>query len=363
MKVRMARESDDTGLVQLMERVVMPGSVSLSACYEGSFFSALEAEGYGQKTLVGEKFGTLVAAGTVTKRMVYLQGEPTEVGYLASLRIAPEERGTSILSKGYRLLRELQETELRLPFFLTSIMRNNAAALGILTSGRAGLPHYRLVGGYKTAVIPTFRACARRDGFTLLGGDDAGCDPVFHCFERYGRAKDFFTVYAREEWAQGTGMLKGMKPEDFIVAFQGVEPVGVVALWDQSSFRKMMVKNYSGSMRFASILDRVVGKFTGAPLLPEQEEPFSPRYLSCVAVKNNDPEIFRALLAAAVTRMRGRKQKLLIAGCFEDDRLCPVLNSVFHIPFYSNIYTVDWNRSAAPAFCAGRAHYLDAGSL
>jgi hypothetical protein len=158
-------------------------------------------------------------------------------------------------------------------------------------------------------------------------------------------------------------MMKGIRLEDFIVVFQGSEPVGVVALWDQSSFRRMVVKDYSGIMRLAGILDRIVGQFTRAPLLPEKGKPFAPRYLSCVAVKGNDPEIFAALLGEAVTRMRGRKENLLIAGFFENDRLCTVLNAYFHLPLYSNIYAVDWDGTAHTAFGAGRDCYLDAGSL
>lgn len=363
MNVRLGRQSDDAGLGQMMSRIVMPGSTSISYSYVGSFFSALEAEGYDQRTLVGERSGTIVAAGSVTKRKVFLQGKPVEVGYLASLRIAPDARGSSLLARGYRLLGELQQTELQLPFYLTSIMRNNDAALRLLTSGRVGLPNYRLVGGYKTAVIPIFRNYPRLKDVSLLGGEETGIDHIFHCLEQYGSAKDCFTVFDRQELSQGDGMMKGIKLEDFIVAFKGSEPVGVVALWDQSSFRKMVVRDYSGGMRLASILDQFIGKFTGSPLLPEKEKPFAPRYLSCVAVKDNDPEVFDALLAETVTQMRVRKEKLLIAGFFEVDRLCTVLNAFFHIPFYSNIYAVDWDGKAHATFGASRNCYLDAGSL
>lgn len=363
MKVRLGRQGDDAALAQMMSQVVMPGSTRISYCYEGSFFNSLEAQGHDQRTLVGERSGTIVAAGAVTKRTIYLRGKPVEAGYLASLRIAPDARGASLLSRGYRLLKELQETELQAPFYLTSIMRDNDVALRLLTSGRAGLPRYCLVGGYKTAVIPVFRNYPRSKRFSFLNGDDAGIDPVFHCLEQYGSTKDFFTRFDRQELAQGTGMLQGMRLEDVIVAYKGGVPVGVVALWDQSSFRRMVVSGYSGGLRLAGILDRIAGKFTGAPLLPVKGAPFAPRYLSCVAVKNNDPELFGALLVEAVRRMQSRKEKLLIAGFFEADRLCAVLDAFFHIPFYSNIYAVDWDGKAEGLFGAGRDRYLDAGSL
>ena len=188
-------------------------------------------------------------------------------------------------------------------------------------------------------------------------------DAVFHCLERYGKQKDFSPVYKRRDWLTGTGILKGIRPEDFLVASRGSEPVGCVALWDQSPFRKLVVRGYSKGMQLAGMVDRAVGKITGAPLLPVPDKPFAPLYLSCVAVKGADPMLFQAILSAALNRMRERKQRLLVAGFFEEDRLCTAIDTFFHIPMYSNIYTVSWNGPAEADTGTARERYLDVGSL
>lgn len=363
MGVRIARPGDDAAIAELLSRTVMPGAISISCQYENSFFTSLEIEGGNPRVVVGEQSGRVVGVGSITTRNVYLRGEPTEIGYLATLRLAPEARGSTLLARGYRILGEIHDQELRLPFSLTSIMKDNRQAIRVLTSGKAGLPRYNYVAGYKSAVIPVLRAYDLPRDIGIVRGDEAGPDALFHCIELYGGQKDFSPVYRREEWLAGTGMLKGLRPEDFLVAFRGAEPVGCVALWDHSPFRKLVVRGYSGAMKIAGMVDRSVGKITGAPLLPVPGRPFAPLYLSCVAVKDDDPVLFRAILAAALTRMRERKQRLLVAGFFEHERLGTVVDSFFHVPMYSNIYTVSWNGSAEVLTETARERYIDVGSL
>lgn len=363
LTVRLAQPADDAGIVELMSKVVMPGKIAMSYCYKPSFFSALEAEGHNVKVVVGEQAGIIVGVGTITTRKVYLQGNPIEIGYLASLRLTPELRGGPLLARGYHLFQELHRKELRLPFYLTSIMRSNSAIRSVLTSGKGGLPDYRFLAGYKTAVLPVLRKYAPQRGFTMVRGDEAGIDAVFTCFERYGRKKNFFTVYEREDWLNSKGMLKGMRPEDFIVAFSGPVPVGVVALWDQSSYKKLVVRDFSGSMEISSGLAALIGKLTGRPILPVKNAPFAPVYLSCVAVKDNDSKVFSALLTEALNRMRERKKMLLVAGLFESDVWWSVINSYWHLPYYSDIYTVNWYGDRSDAVGPESEKYLDAGSL
>lgn len=357
MKVRVARPEDDDKIITLQSRASLPGPFQVATQYEGSFFKALELQGSSPKVLVGEVDGEIVGAGAVTLRKAYLTGVPNTIAYLSSLMLAPKARGSSLLARGYQLFREIQAEGISTPCCITAIMRNNTYAIDLLTSGRGGLPQYRFVGGYKTSVLGAFKTYVPDKDFLIIPGNQAGPEVILQCLERYGQCKDLFPVLG--QW----GEARTLSPEDFLVAFHGSAPVGVVALWDQQSLRRLVVEKYPRSLRLASIMGKFVGMITGDSLLPTEGQPFAPTYLSSIAVKDNDCRIFHALVKAALTRTKRQGRPLLIAGLFEEDPLQDAIKSFLHLSMYSNIYAVSWDRSDKTILNSDRIKYLDVGSL
>src|SRR5690606_32452819 len=90
----------------------------------------------------------IVGMATRSVRNAWVNGTSMDIGYLSSLRLKPEVRSTRILARGYQFLKELHETDHRVPWYYTSIISDNIPAIRTLTSGRAGLPHYRHAGSY-----------------------------------------------------------------------------------------------------------------------------------------------------------------------------------------------------------------------
>ncbi|RJX18064.1 MAG: hypothetical protein C4575_11300 [Desulforudis sp.] len=360
--VRYASPEDDAGIVALMSRLTMPGKIGLGYRYEPSFLSALSVEGDNPIVVVAEQGGEIRGVGSVLTREVFLNGEPAQVGYLSSLRLAPDIQGTSALARGFRLFREADETKLHVPFYLTSILADNHAAIKILTRQRAGLPRYRLLANYRTIIIPVMRRKRLPAGKKILHGECIDADIILQCLERYGKEKNFFSRFRLRDLLDSTGMMQGLRAADFLVALDGDEPIGVLGLWNQSAFKKLIIKQYSRGLRLLSTMLGAIGK---SPLLPPENRPFSPVYLSCVAVKNNDQAIFRQLLQAAINTVYATEtdSKVLIAGFFGDDRLAQVAMSFIHLSFQSNIYTVGWNDNFDLDNFKASPKYIDIGSL
>jgi hypothetical protein len=96
--------------------------------------------------------GRIFGFGCRSLRELYVNGQPTVVGYLSSLRVLPEYRNRGLVARGYAFFRRLH-ADGRTPFYLTTIAEGNETALQILTSGRAGLPMYHAAGRYHTIAI------------------------------------------------------------------------------------------------------------------------------------------------------------------------------------------------------------------
>lgn len=367
MQVRLAGRKDDAALCGLMQRVGMPGNMELSVSYAPSFFEAIEVEGDRPRVIVGERDGSLVGCGLVVERNVYLNGKPVRVGYLSSLRLEPGIRSTTALARGYRLLRTLRDPRSPLPFYLSTIMSDNGPAADLLCSGRAGLPRYVRCGRYATHVMAVSRRKrpGGRELMPIRSGSDLGPDTLSRLLNDWGARRQFFPVYTEADLTAEGGLLRGLRPEHFLVACDRHDrPVGVLACWDQFPFRRYVVNRYRGLLRAFYPLMGAAGRVLGRTLLPAAGGPVSGLHLACLATLNDDPRVFDCLLDRALGVAHDLGRDYLFVGLAEGDPLADRARRRAHLCMHSGIYRVDWNLGLeAPEPLDGRPLYLELGSL
>lgn len=363
LKIRAVEHSDGASIAKLLAKTPMPGPVGISPSYGIPFWDSFEVEGRSPKGVVALTGDCLVGVGLITRRKVWLNGEVTEVGYLNSLRVAPEFRSGFAVAKGFDLLREIHHRELRLPVYLTSIMRGNDLAARTLMGKRAGLPEYRLLSSYKTFALPTWQWRPSTGRLTILSGAEAGLDAVLHCLATFGRNKDLFPVIEAEDILGEQNGLRGLDLDSFHVAYRSGEPVGTAAVWDQSSFKKYCITGYKGMLKPVETLSKLLTKACGRGIIPHAGTALGPVYLACPAIKDNDPLVFRALLNASLARAKVLKKNWLLAGLFADDTLVQAFHHKLKLTFDSDIYRVVWDDGEGAGNDLGSELYLEVGSL
>ncbi len=341
----------------------MPGGISFAFTHEPSFFDAIEVEGHGARVIVGEVGGLVKGVGLMARRRVYLNGRPQEIGYLSSLRIDSDMRGSTGLARGYRFLRRLHEQERGVPCYLTTIMEDNVPARTLLTSGRAGLPRYHEIGTYLTMCIPLVPVRARRGGIQVVPAAGLGLEAaqIAGLLSSWGPARQLYPVYTQQDIESSSGILRGLSVGDFFVAVDSGQPCGVAALWDQMSFRQNVVTGYSPALRLARPFANAVGGMFGLTLLPAPGTAVAGLMVACLATRDNDPDVTRALLIRLIEEGRGRRKSYMFVGFAEHDPRAPAAATFPQITLRSRAYLVTWD-GPAPAL-DGRPFYLEAGSL
>src|SRR5207302_3186573 len=104
--------------------------------------------------------GRIVGFGSRSVGRRYVNGLPTPIGYLSSLRLVEGHRNRGLVARGYAYFRRLHaDGQARL--YLTTIAEGNHLAQTLLTSGRAGLPAYHDAGLYHTIALPLARKPGR----------------------------------------------------------------------------------------------------------------------------------------------------------------------------------------------------------
>ncbi len=366
VKIRLADESDNGRIISLMLRSPMPSAIRFSVDCSPSFAESLAPQGSDARIIVAEKGPDIVALGAALRRKIYLDGKQAEIGYLGSLRIEKGFRGSVILARGYKFLREVHESELKLPFYLSSILEGNDSAMKILTSGRSGLPYYREIFRYTTYAIPAFmrkRGLHEKD-LRIGCGSLFPLESIIDFLNSVGGRKQFFPVFSESSFKAPDGQFRNVSQDDFIVASDRGRIVGTLSVWDQTPFRRIVVEGYGRILSGLKKISSLVAKSGIPDPVPDPGKPVPIRFASCLAVKDDSPGIFSVLLGAALKRAAADGARFIVIGMPDGDPLAACVNRHFSLKFRSRIYAVSWDSGldAGRLISSGNFH-LDAGTL
>jgi hypothetical protein len=364
----LATRADDQRLRTLLAATPMDGCISWAFAREPSFFSAAEVEGDTADVGVvrDRDSGRIVGMGSRATGLRYVDGQCARVGYLSGLRLEAEYRGRgSLLARGYRFLRELHDDR-RVAFYLTTIAEDNDAALKLLGSGRAGLPVYRDCGRFSTFVLSNSRRNIKgRDrAIVVRQARSKDRDAILRFLNEYGPTRQFFPAYQASDLFSGAGRLKGLDPEDLALALRGDEIVGTLGSWDQRSFRQTVVHSYRGWLGRLRPLYNAWAAIDHQPHLPAAGAVVDSCSAAVPVVRDNSPEIIRALLKFILSRLTAQKSSMLLVGLHERDPLLPTIQRYASREYVTRMYLVYW-RDDVPAVeqLIERIPYLELGCL
>jgi hypothetical protein len=245
-------------------------------------------------------------------------------------------------------------------------MEENTVARDILTSERAGLPTYHEIGQYHTLAIPVIR---RRKstlpaGVRIVTGRAVGSEAIATFLQEIGPHRQCFPIYTAQDFTQSTGVLRGLALDDIFVAVAGDTIAGTLACWNQLPFRQHIVAGYHGIFAWIRPGINMVSSLFGCRLLPDHDSPVRCRLGACLAIRDDDPAILRALLRHVLCAEESRDYDYLFIGMAVNDPLLPTAGEPWHLTLRSRVYAVSWH-DGGNAKCAldGRIPYLELGSL
>jgi hypothetical protein len=356
-RIELATPADDADLRRILAATPMPGRIAVSFRREPSYFAAAEVDGHFRQVVAGRDLdtGRLVGFGSRSIRRVYVNGRPAEVGYLSALRLLAEHRNLGLLARGYAYFRELH-ADGRAAIYLTTIAEGNDRALALLTSGRAGLPAYHPAGRYHTLAIAPYRLKMQRNVRPATSDD---LPAIREFLLAHGASRQFFPCYDEEDFFCRHSSLRGLRPEDLLLAWRDGWLVGTLGVWDQGDFRQTVVHGYHGLLRWARPLYNRWAGLRGRPSLPQVGSPLRTRFAALPVVANDDPAVLEALLDAVPPG-----GDYLLLGLHEGDPLLPAARRRAALEYVTRLFIVCWDDGeACRRALDGRVPYLELGSL
>lgn len=336
----LANRADDGEIRRLLRENPMGGDVSLSFEREPDSTIAAKMEGDVHRTIVARDAdtGRLAGVGSVGVRDGYLNGSIVRIGYLSQLRLDHRCRSrVTILRGGYGFLREQCEMSrpLRADVYFTSIAADNTRARRFLERGIPGMPTYLLADTFVTSILP-----GRRSGPSWLvrRATREDLSAIVECLNRNGCRSQFSPGWTIEDLLS-LARSPGLNGSDFLIATRGTRVLGCLATWNQSSFKQTVVRGYSPRLARWRPLINAIGPWFGQPRLPEVGSALPLTYLSHVAIDDDDPQVFAALLSAACA---DRNRWYVIGLSSRSPLLAAIPRRFRGRTYHSNLYTVEW---------------------
>jgi radical SAM superfamily enzyme YgiQ (UPF0313 family) len=362
---KIAEPADDAGIRLLLRQTPMPGPIRLTYLREPSFLQALSIEGHFNQALIGIDRSTnqVIGVGCRSIKTAFINGQPMPLGYLSTLRIAESYRGSNYLARGYRLLREMHKDG-HTKLYLMTIVEGNDKAHLLLTSGRAGLPIHHDFGCYQCMAISLKQKV--KESPVCLDIRSAQVNDIASIIEFWqheGSRKQFFPQYTVDDLLSDDGLLQGLHPGSILLAHAEGELVGTVAAWDQNEFRQIMVAGYSRQLTLLRPLYNIMAETLEYPVLPRVGTYLNYFNLSLVCIRNNNPQIFTALLAELMKRYSSNYD-FFMAGFHESDPLLTVIKHYHHFAYLSRLYIVCYEDGEQDfTSLDSRVPYLELGAL
>jgi len=338
----LAGQEHERGLRELLSSTPMPGWICVAFNTNPDFFQAMRIHGRFNQTLVAVEGDRVLGMGCRSIKPMLVDGNRMDIGYLSGLRLLPDIRRSGVLARGYAAMKKLHD-ENPTPAYLTTIIESNQEARELLTSGRTFLPHYLDRGRYYSYAI-NLRKQRRKysSEIEIRRENEVGLNSILSFLEKQGRRWQFFPVIEEKDF--GSGFLRGLRPEDFRAAVDGQgEIIGVAAVWDQSAFKQNNVQGYATPVSMLRPVINRLMSMTGFRPLPAPGESLNSLYVSFNCVRNDDPEIFRALLERIYSEHQVSKYHFLVLGLHERNPLRAALRHFLALRYTSRCYLVCWD--------------------
>jgi hypothetical protein len=224
-----------------------------------------------------------------------------------------------------------------------------------------GLRSVRLSGLTTCAIMLRARRAVRVPGLEVTTAAAVGAEAVVSFLRTQGPRRQLYPAYTSTDFTGGRA-LRGLGLDDVAIVLRAGEIAGIMAAWDQASFKQDVVDGYGPTLRRLRPGYDLAARLIGArPLTPPGSAiPLS--FAACTCVADDDPEVMRLLLAVATARARAQGKAFLMLGLADEDPLLRVARRWLHVTYRSDLYALSWDDDPATRLDT-RIPYIEIGTL
>lgn len=324
---RLATAADNQACLELFSAVPMRGELVLSTRREPDFFALYRMQRAEAFTYVGEDEKGLLGMATALVRDGWLDGRVQKVGYLGDLRVRFDRSRAFGRLFGDSFDALCAQTGCRA--YYTAVLASNRAALNALvrrSPKRKNQPYYHPLHRFSAVSVQLTRRRTPSSDVQVRSATADDVPALAALLADAHRRRPFGYRFDDGELQHRLAHWPGFTLADTLVATGAKgEPVGVTTVWDPSPVKRYRVHAYNGAMRWVKRTFNLAATVTGWPKLPAPGSDFRYAYLCNLAVKDESPAVFRALLEHAYARLQPSGRHFFTFELDEGDPLAGAL--------------------------------------
>lgn len=324
---RLATPADNRACLELFSAVPMRGELVLSTQRGPDFFALYGMQRARAFTYVGEDDKGLLGMATALVREGWLDGRVQPVGYLGDLRVRFDRSRAFGRLFGDHFDALCAETGCSA--YYTSVLASNRAAMNALvrrSPKRKNQPYYHPLHRFSAVSVQLTRRRTPKAAVPVRSATSADVPALAALLDEAHRKRPFGYRFDDGELQHRLARWPGFTLDDTLVATgpRG-DVLGVATLWDPSAVKRYRVHAYDGAMRWVKRTFNFAATLARWPKLPAPGGDFRYVYLCNLAVKDESPRVFRALLEHAYARLQPTGRHFFTFELDEGDPLEPAL--------------------------------------
>ncbi|MEW7986767.1 MAG: hypothetical protein AB2805_18480 [Candidatus Thiodiazotropha sp.] len=336
---RIADDNDDATLRDILCKTPMTSWVTLSSEHEANYFASSRL--YGQReTLIAERNNlqaSPVGMCSWTGMELFVNGKPSQTGYLGELRVLPEFRKRpGIVRNGFMAVHSLAPDY---PHWFTSIAVDNTVARRLLEANMKGMPVYRPQGEMVTLALP---ALTTRKQKRLHSATHADVPELVEFYNQQAGNFQYAPVLT-ESWLNQLDGSNGLHLSDFQLLRENGQLRACFALWDQHRFKQTVVRGYRSPLAQLRGIYNLYARLNGKLKLPSIGQSIDYLFIAFLAVApDTEKTKLRQVIDSALSQAGQRGVNCAMLGLATDNPLLEKLSGYHTQTYRTCIESVYW---------------------
>ncbi len=296
IQIRRAGEEDNAQLLQLTRDSPVQGRVSFYQERAPRFFALCEIQGESYRVYVAESDRRIVGSVSCALRWTYINGAECPTWYLGDLKIAPDMRGKGVLREFINRASESFWSEVPGADLGFSLIVKTNPASRVLPAGRAYMPRFVPLGTIRNYAVHLLSRKKGSSPYEIVRAAGEDAPAMAELMQKVFCRHQFAPVIDLPGFLKKVEQIPGLGLHNFYLAKQRGRIRGLVAAWDQQSFKKIKLLSFSPGLRISRSFYNFFTRIFAFRPMPEAGNYLPYFYLSHLAIVDEDPAVFRALM-------------------------------------------------------------------
>lgn len=308
VEIRIAEPRDNQGLIDLSHNCPMEADITVYPDRSPDYAVIQKLIDKDSYHSIGLLNGEIIGCLGCTYSEFQVNNEKIPGGVIADFKVAPDHRKSMVT---FRVVKKVSDMEKKskASIWIGLILANNKAPLPFIM-GRVGFPKTVYVGRFNVMnFIPlrNFRIDPKFEIRKATIEDIPEMSEVYMKFYSRHHLTPYFTDKSLHEIIS---IFKGLEIENFYLAIENGKIKAVMAAWDQSFYKRLVVESFNLGPKLLILLCRFLSLFMKVPELPKKN-----KHLKVINVvmtaHDNSPDGYTALVKFLNNKYRGSEFPLL----------------------------------------------------